>query len=169
MYHSGYSESFALNTAMKDSSCLANREVKSLSRVQLFVTPWTVAYQVPLSMWFPRQEYWSGLPFSLPGDLPDPELNSDLLHCRQTLYHWAAREAQISCLKLKVKIAQSCPILCCDPMDYTVHGILQAKILEWGAFPFSRGSSQPRDQPQVSRIAGRFFTSWSTREAHFIV
>ena len=53
----------------------------------------------------------------------------------------------------------------CDPMDYTVHEILQARILEWVAFPFSRGSSQPRDQTQVSSIAGRFFTSWATREA----
>ena len=53
----------------------------------------------------------------------------------------------------------------CDPMDYTVHGILQARILEWVAFPFSRGSSQPRDQTQVSCIAGRFFTSWATKEA----
>ena len=44
-------------------------------------------------------------------------------------------------------------------MYYTVHGILQAKILEWVAFPFSRGSSQPRDWTQVSRIAGGFFTS----------
>ena len=43
-----------------------------------------------------------------------------------------------------VKVAHSCPTLC-DPMDYTVHGILQARILEWVAFPFSRGSSQPRD------------------------
>ena len=51
------------------------------------------------------------------------------------------------------------------PMDYTVHGILQTRILEWVAFPFSRGSSQPRDQIQVSRIAGRFFISWATREA----
>ena len=50
-------------------------------------------------------------------------------------------------------------------MDYTVRGILQARILEWVAFPFSRGSSQPRDQTQVSRIAGGFFTSWATREA----
>ena len=49
-------------------------------------------------------------------------------------------------------------------MDYTVHGILQAKILEWVAFPFSKGSSQPRDQTQVSRIAGGFFTGWATRE-----
>ena len=53
----------------------------------------------------------------------------------------------------------------CDPMDYTVHGILQAKILEWLAIPFSKESSKPRDQTQVSRIAGRFFTSWATREA----
>ena len=45
---------------------------KSLSRVQLFVTPWTVAYQVALSMGFSRQEYWSGLPFPSPGDLPNP-------------------------------------------------------------------------------------------------
>ena len=50
-------------------------------------------------------------------------------------------------------------------MDYTVHGILQARILERVAFPFSRGSSQPRDQTQVSRIADGFFTSWGTREA----
>ena len=47
-------------------------KVKSLSRVQLFATPWTVAHQAPPSMEFPRQEYWSGLPFPSPGDLPDP-------------------------------------------------------------------------------------------------
>ena len=47
-------------------------KVKSLSRAQLFVTPWTVAYQAPQSMRFSRQEYWSGLPFPSPGDLPDP-------------------------------------------------------------------------------------------------
>jgi len=45
----------------------------------------------------------------------------------------------------------------CGPMDYTVHGILQARILEWVAFPFSRGSSQPSDQTQVYHIAGGFF------------
>ena len=52
-------------------------------------------------------------------------------------------------LKVKVKVTQLCPTLC-DPMDYTVHGILQARILEWVAFSFSRGSSQPKDQTQVS-------------------
>ena len=62
-----------------------------------------------------------------------------------------------------VKVAQLCPTLC-DPMDYIVYGIFQARILEWVAFPFSRGSSQPRDQTQVSCIARGFFTSWATKE-----
>ena len=48
--------------------------LKSLSCVLLFVTPWTVAYQAPPSMEFSRQEYWSGLPFPSPGDLPDPRI-----------------------------------------------------------------------------------------------
>ena len=59
---------------------------------------------------------------------------------------------------VKVKVSQLCLTLC-NPMDYIVHGILQAKTLEWVAFPFSRGSSQPRDQIQVSCFAGGFFTS----------
>ena len=63
------------------------------------------------------------------------------------------------------EVTQSCLILC-DPMDYIVHGTLQARILEWVAFPFSRGSSQPRDQTQVSSIASGFFTNWATREPH---
>ena len=65
--------------------------------------------------------------------------------------------------------AQSCPTLC-NPMVYSplgssVHEILQARVLEWVAIPFSRGSSQPRDRTQVSRIAGRHFNLWATREA----
>ena len=59
--------------------------------------------------------------------------------------------------KVKVKFAQLCPTLC-DPMDYTVHGILQVRILEWVPFLFFRGSSQHRDQTQVSFIADGFFT-----------
>ena len=62
-----------------------------------------------------------------------------------------------------VQVTQSCLTLC-DPMDYTVHGILQARILEWVAFSFYMGSSQLRDWTQVSHIAGEFFTSWATRE-----
>ena len=58
----------------------------------------------------------------------------------------------------EVKVAQSCPTFC-NPMDYTVHGIVQARILEWVAFPFSKVSSQPRDGTQVSHTAIRFFTS----------
>ena len=64
----------------------------------------------------------------------------------------------------EVKVIQS-HLTLCDPMDYIVHGILQARILEWIAFLFSMGSSQPRDRTQVSRIAGGFFTIWATREA----
>ena len=59
----------------------------------------------------------------------------------------------------------SCVRLFATPWDYTVHGILQARILEWVAFPFSRGSSQPGDWTQVSHTAGGFFTSWATGEA----
>ena len=52
----------------------------------------------------------------------------------------------------------------CSPPGSSVHGILQARIQEWVAIPFSRGSSQPRDQTWVSCIAGKFFTIWVTRE-----
>ena len=70
---------------------------------------------------------------------------------------------------LSVIVAHSCPILW-DPMDCippgsSVHGILQTRILEWVAIPFSRGSSQLRDWTRVSCIAGGFFAIWATREA----
>ena len=68
LYHWATGE--ALSQKMKWS------EVKSLSCVWLFVTPWTVAHQAPLSMGFSRQEYWSGLPFPSPGDLPDPGIET---------------------------------------------------------------------------------------------
>ena len=67
-------------------SVKSENEVKSLSRVRLFATPWTVAYQAPPSMGFSRQEYWSGLPFPYPGNLPNsgiepgsPTLEADAL------------------------------------------------------------------------------------------
>ena len=67
--------------------------------------------------------------------------------------------------KWKSEVAQSCPTLCnpqdCSPSGSSVHGILQARILEWVAILFSMGSSWPRDQTQVSCIAGRFFTAWA--------
>ena len=63
-----------------------------------------------------------------------------------------------------MKVAQLC-LTFCDPMNYTVHGILHSRILEWVAFPFSRGSSWPRNWTGVSCIAGIFFTNWAIREA----
>ena len=73
------------------------------------------------------------------------------------------------CVYVCVLVAHLCPTLC-DPIDCSlpgssVHGFLQARILEWVAIPFSRGSTWPRDWTWVSCIAGRFFTVWATREA----
>ena len=70
--------------------------------------------------------------------------------------------------KSESKVIQSCPTLC-DPVDCSlpgssVHGILQARTLEWVAISFSRGSSQSRDWTQLSRIVSRCFTVWATRE-----
>ena len=72
-------------------------------------------------------------------------------------------------VKIESEVAQSCPTLC-DPMDCSlsgssIHGIFQARVLEWIAISFSRGSSWPRNWTRVSRIAGRCFTVWATREA----
>ena len=68
-----------------------------------------------------------------------------------------------------LEVAQSCPTLCdsmdCSLLSSSVHGIFQAIVLEWIAISFSRGSSQPRDRTWVSRIAGRHFTVWASREA----
>ena len=89
-------------------------KVKSLSRVRLLATPWTAAYQAPPSMGFSRQEYWSGVPLPSPHNEP------------------AAAAA--------AKSLQSCPTLF-DPIDCSlpgssVHGIFQARVLEWGASSF---------------------------------
>ena len=132
--------------------------------------PIDCTHQAPLSMGFSRQEYWSGLPFPSPGDLPHPgiEPRSPVLHadslptelwgkpqrCLQNLNHSSRASCKPESLKLKSEVAQSCLTLC-DPMDCnlpgsSVHGILQARILEWVAISFSRGSSQPRDQTQGS-------------------
>ena len=62
-----------------------------------------------------------------------------------------------------------CKLTLCDPMNYPIHGILQTRILEWVAYPFSRGSSWLRNQIRVSCIAGGFFTNWAIREMTAIV
>ena len=84
------------------------------------------------------------------------------LMSRNTCFMW----------KVKVLVTQLCPILC-DPKDNTppgssAHGILQARILEWVAIPFSRGSSWSRDWTWLFCIAGRFFTIWAAREAQVL-
>ena len=83
----GYFSKSVCVLAQKFVRYLYTHTQKSLSRVQLFATPWTVAHQVPRSMGFSRHEYWSELPFPSPGDLPDPGIEPCLPHCRQTLYH----------------------------------------------------------------------------------
>ena len=107
-------------------------------------------------MGFSRQEDCSELPRPPPGALPDPGIKPAPLPspalARVFFTISAIWEAQ------EVTVGQSSPTPC-DPVDYTVHGILQARILEWVAFPFSRASSQPRDRTQVSHIAGGFVTS----------
>ena len=77
--------------------------MKSLSRAQLFATPWTVGYQAPLSTGFSRQEYWSGLPFLSPGIFLTQGLSPGLPHCGQTLYplsHQGRSEFFLSLLNL---------------------------------------------------------------------
>ena len=78
-----------------------------------------------------------------------------------TLILYFSNHALEKSVKVKDCESQSCPTLC-DPMDCIVHGILQARTLEWVTFPFSRGSSQPRDQTQVSLLQGIFPTQEST-------
>ena len=113
-----------------------------------------------------------------------PSSGGIFLHCKQILYHlsqdwvaypfcrgssWPRNQTGVSCIAGRFftswKWKSLGRVRFCDPMDYIVHGIPQARIRERVAFPFSRGSSQPRYRTQVSRIVGRFFTSWAPREA----
>ena len=110
------------------------------SRVRLCVTPQTAAHQAPPSLGFSRQEHWSGLPFLSP------------VH-ESEKWKWVAQ----SCLTLS------------NPMDCSLPGssvlvISQARVLEWVAISFSRGSSWPRDLTQVSCIAGGLCTNWAIGE-----
>ena len=109
-----------------------------------FATLWTVDHQAPLSMGFSRQERWSGLLFQLlQGIFPEPASSALAAKFFTTVTSESESHSVVSD-SLR------------NPMDYAVHGILQARILEWVAFPFSRGSSQLRDRSQVSHIAGRY-------------
>ena len=89
--------------------------MKSLSRVQLFATPWTVAYQAPWSMGFSRQEYWSGLLFPSPGDFLTQGSNLGLPHCRQMLYNLSYRYCDHPLIN---KVALNYNFLGSNPITY---------------------------------------------------
>ena len=135
--------------------------VKSLHASMLshfIVTPQTIALQACLSTGSSRTEDWSGLPSPPPEDLPDPGVKPTSPVSPALAGRFFTTEP-LGKVKRKSKSFSRVQLFATDPIDYTVHGILQARILEWVAFPFSRGSSQPRDCTQVSHIAGGFFTS----------
>ena len=129
-------------------------KVKLLSRVRLFATPWTAAYQAPLSMGFSRQKYWSGVPLPSPSDSPS----------QAQIYHDTFTHLKIFYYQLLLLFScKSCPTLC-DPMNYSLPassliGISQVRILEWVAVSFSRGSSWPRDWTHISCIGRQLFTT----------
>ena len=115
-------------------------------------------------MEFSRQEYCTGSPFPSPGDLPDSGIKPRSPPL-QTDYLWSEPPGMPFEFLQKVKVKSLRRVWLCGPMDCSlpgssIHGIFQARILDWVAISFSRGSSQPR----VSRIVGRRFTLWATRE-----
>ena len=159
--------------------------MKLLSRVRLFATPWTEASQAPPSMGFSRQEYWTGLPFPSPEDLPNsgikpgsPALQADTLLSKpigaslvaqrvkqlpamreapRSLIYFNLFAPSIGLLACLLHLLQSCLTLCdfmnCNPPGFSVHVIFQARILEWVAMPFSRGSSRPRARTHISGVS----------------
>ena len=126
----------------------------SLGRCQLIITASVFVSQSPLGP-VKRQ----------PNPPPGQITRSVLCLCSYSIWF-----SYLVCMCL---VIQSCLTLCnpmdCSPPGSSVHGILQVRILEWVAMPSYKGSSQPRDWTQVSYIAGRFFTSWATREASSLI
>ena len=106
-------------------------------------TPWTAACQATLSMGFSRQKYWSGLPFPPPGDLPNPGI------------------------KPKFPALLEVSLSHCRRIPHHLSHQGSPRLLEWVAYPRSRGTSHPRNPAGVSCIAGRFFTSWAIRKPNF--
>ena len=107
--------------------------------------------------------------------MPEAWMLPALTTLKQPVPHFAQTSLCTFSITLNLKspvslVAQLCPTLCnpsdCSPQGSSVYGILQARILEWVAIPFFRGSSSPRDLTQVSCIAGGLFTIWANREAH---
>ena len=138
----------------------------------LFVIPWTVAYQAPLSMGFSRQEYfeWLAISFSRRSSQPrDWTRVSHIVGRHFTV--WASREVSIGVGSLSL-LQGIFPTQGSNPglphhrlilHQLSHHG--SPRILEWVAYPFSRGCSRTRNRTGVSCVAGGFFTSWAMKEA----
>ena len=129
--------------------------IQSLSRVRTFVTPWTVACQAPLSVGFSRQEYWSGLPFPSPGDLPNPGMESGSPALAGGFFATVApgkacvymRARACVCVCVCVLVAQPHPTLC-RSVDYSlpgysVCGISRQEYCSGFAMPSSRDLPDP--------------------------
>ena len=109
-----------------------------------------------------RQEYWSGLPCLPLGDLPNPGIEPmSHVSCIAGRFFTTSTTWEVLNVWWKWKLLSHVQFFAAP----LIHGILQTRILQRVALPFSRGSSQPRDRTQIFCIAGGFFTSWATREA----
>ena len=145
--------------------------LSSCCHILLFATPWTAARLAPLSMEFPRKEYW--LSFPPPGDFLDPGIEPVSLASPTlaggfftTAPPGKPRNPRVC---MYTRLLQSRPTPCdpvdCSPPGSSVHGILQARILEWVAMPSSKGSSQHWDQTLSPALAGGVFNTSATWEA----
>ena len=146
------------------------------------INSWPLLPDSLLSKYDPSRTFWIFLAMSQGmWDLRSPTRNrtciprSEALEV-QSLNHWTSRKVHWPSETTLSAPACMCVLSCsirsdfCDPMNCSppgssVHGILQARLLQWVAIPFSRGSSQPRDWNQVSLIAGGLLTIWATKEA----
>ena len=128
--------------------------------VWLFVTPWTTAHQAPVSIWFPRKEHWSGLPFPPLRDIPNPGIRPMSPESPALTGRYFTTELPAAAAKL----LQSCPTLC-NPIDGSppgtpVPGILQASTLEWVAISFSNAWKWKVKGKSLSRVR-LFMTLWT--------
>ena len=147
-------------------------EVKSLSRVRLFATLW---YCSPPGssvhgIFQARVLEWVAVSFSSGSSQPMNRTQVSRIVSR-CFYH-LSHQGSLLLYSLKwseVKWSRSVVSDSLQPHGRTVHGIFQARVLEWIAISFSRGSSWPRNWTQVSRIAGRCFTVWATSSLHLIL
>ena len=141
--------------------------LRLFSHVHLCANVWPVARQVPLSMGFSRQEYWSGLPRPPPGDIPNPgieprspALQVDSLPSEPPGKLKNTRVGSLSLLQRTFPTQELNPGLPhCRQILYHLSHQGSSRTLEWVACPFSRGSFQTRNRTGVSCVAGGFFTS----------